>query len=183
MQVSAQSGVATEMQEEMPSRFFEWALLPPPIGSQVLMLGYPETEIAIVDDKMNIGLTFALQIGKVCEIHPLRRDSGMITFPCFHIDKPVNHGFSGGPVFWGDKLCGIVSSGSIDNGTYAATLWPFCLMECEFPGLGSFGSKMTVGDLFEKRVVKSQEWPALRPRISKRHDENGRPYAHIEDVA
>ncbi len=180
MQVSAENGATVDA---MQMRWFDWALMPPPIGSQVVMLGYPSLEITPVDDKMNINLRIVRQVGRVSEIHKLRRERGMMSFPCFHIDKPIDHGFSGGPVFWRGRLCGIVSSGSpLSGGTYAATLWPFCLMEYqyEYPGFGSLGGKTTIGDLFEKRVLHSEDWSALRYRISRRHNENG-PYAHIEE--
>ncbi len=183
MHVSAHSGAALDMQKQMPTGFFEWALLPPPIGSQVVMLGYPKTEITPFDEKIYIDTNLVWQVGHVSEIHELRRDRGKLNFPCFHIDQPVDSGFSGGPVFWGERLCGIVSSDSFYGGTYAATLWPLCLMEYECPGLGGLGGKTTVGDLFESRVLHSREWSTLKRRISRRHNENGRLYAHIEDEA
>jgi hypothetical protein len=171
------------MEGQMPTRYFEWALLPPPIGAQVLMLGYPKTDIIPFEDLLNVESNFVPQIGRVSKVCELRRDRGMVNFPCFHIDKPVDDGFSGRPVFWGERLCGIVCSGSLEGGTYAATLWPLCLMEYEYPDLGSFGVKATFGELFESRVLQSRDWPVVKHRISRRCDVDGKPYAHIADSA
>lgn len=145
------------------------------------MLGSPKTEITIADGKMNISLQLVSQVGRVSDVREFRRDKGMMNFPCFQIDKPVDHGFSGGPVFWGERLCGIVSGGGFEEDTWAATRWPLCLMEYENPDIGSFGAKMTFGDLFEKGVLHSEDWSELKHRISKRHDDNDAPYAYIEN--
>lgn len=38
LQVSADGGAATHLQTKMPTAFFEWPLLSPPMGAQVTML-------------------------------------------------------------------------------------------------------------------------------------------------
>ena len=112
---------------------------------------------------------------RITDVYQLRRDSGLLTFPCFRIDKLVNDGFSGGPVFWEDKLCGIVSTGSVDGSTYAASLWPLCLLEYEYPDLGTLGSRRVFGELFERGVVRSNDWRNIKDRIAKRYDAEGNP--------
>jgi hypothetical protein len=116
MEVFAREDEAGGMERQMTG-FFEWALVPPPVGSHVVMLGYPRTKIATNGHLMNINLNYVLQEGQITDVYQLKRDSGLLTFPCFRIGKPVDEGFSGGPVFWEDKLCGIVSTGSIDGST------------------------------------------------------------------
>jgi len=180
VQVSAEEGDALRNQVQMPTGFFDWSLLPPPIGSQVVMLGYPKTEISTRGDLMDIGVKYVIQVGHVREIHELRRDRGMLTFPCFRIDQPIDPGFSGGPVFWEGKLCGIVSSDSFGE-TYAASLWPICLMEYEYPDLGVLGAKKSFGTLFENGVLHAADWPAVKDRITKRYDDNHVPYAYISE--
>ena len=182
MQVSAEQGESIKTQRQMPTQFFEWALLPPPIGSEVVMFGYPKTGMTSSDGIMKIDSQVVYQIGRVTRIEELSRDKGMMNFPCFQIDKPVDNGFSGGPVFWDNKLCGIVSSG-FEEDTWIATLWPLCLLEYECPDLGSIGSTTTFGNLFESGVLQSQDWPILRNRISKQNDDAGRVCAHIKTEA
>jgi hypothetical protein len=142
------------------------------------MLGYPKTEITpIGDDLVNIDFKCVFQQGEVIAVYTLMRDQGLMNFPCFQVANPVDRGFSGGPVFWGEKLCGLVCMGpSFDDVTYATTLWPLCLMEYEYP---EFGGPTKFGDLFESRILQSSDWRDVKHRISKQLDENGKPHPHI----
>jgi hypothetical protein len=181
MQVSAEGGEAHEMQVQMPTGFFEWMTQPPPIDSEVVMVGYPQTQIAIAGGQMHTQAHLAVRTGRVREIYELRRDGGMLTFPCFLIDVPVDHGFSGGPVFFEDRLCGLVSSDALlEGGTYAATLWPLALLEYEYPDQGELGRKMKFGELLNSGVIRSIDWNAISQRVSKRTDDRGLVFAHIE---
>ena len=131
-------------------------------------------------DLINIGLKYVLQEGSVTDVYELRRDRGLYSFPCFRIDKPVNHGFSGGPVFWRGKLCGIISGGS-DDDTYVASLWPLTLLKYKYPGMGALGGEKTFSDLFDSRELHSEDWPRIKDRIAKkRDDEDGKFYAFIQ---
>lgn len=161
--------------------FFDWSLLPPPVGARVIMLGYPLTEIKTKGNLLNINLKYVSQEGHVSDVHELKRDNGMLNFPCFRIDSPVNHGFSGGPVFWEDRICGIVSGGGFDDCTYAASLWPLCLLEYKYPDLGVLGESRVFGDLFEAGVLCSKDWPEIKKHIHKEYDGNGRPYVHYQN--
>jgi hypothetical protein len=182
MQVSAESGEAHQMQVQFPTRFFEWMTLPPSIGSDVVMVGYPQTRITISEGRMHTEAHLAVQKGRVAKIYSLRRDEGMITFPTFLIDIPVDHGFSGGPVFCGDRLCGIVSSDAIlEGGTYAATLWPLGLLEYEYRDYNELGRSTKLGDLLDSGVIRSTDWPAVRGRISKQVNDRGSTFAHITE--
>ena len=49
---------------------------------------------------LNLDLRLVLQEGEITDVYALQRDAGMFKFPCFGINRPVNHGFSGAPVFW-----------------------------------------------------------------------------------
>lgn len=167
----------------MPNTFFEWALEPPPVGEQVVMVGFPGTNIAVADGRWNINLTCIAQQANVVEVFEERRDAGMYSFPCFAVDQPVDHGCSGGPVLWGNRLCGIVSGGSIDNRTYAASLWPLTLMEYEYPDLGTLGGKARFGDLLDRGVIRAADWPAVKSRVSKGYDDHGRPFATLRRPA
>lgn len=178
MEVFAHEDEAAGMERRM-SGFFDWALVPPPVGSDVVMLGYPKTDIATNGDLMNLGLNYRLEEGPITDVWDDGRDKGMFNFPGFRIDKRVDHGFSGGPVFWENSLCGLVSGGTIDDGTYAASLWPLCLLEYEYPDLGTLGGKRVLGELFECGVLKSQDWRHIKDRVRKQYDSVGKPYARM----
>jgi hypothetical protein len=183
MEVSAEGGAAAGMQFEMPTRFFEWSLLPPPVGSPVVILGFPNNDIKVCGVVWEIGVRYEMREGTVTEVFALRRDSGLYNFPCFSVDKRVDHGFSGGPVLCNGCLCGVVSGGSLPgiDVTYAASLWPLCLMEYEYPDQGVLGRKRPFSELFERRVLRSDDWQNLRGRISKSYDDDGKPYASITE--
>jgi hypothetical protein len=141
------------------------------------MLGYPNAHVEFVGGRLSVDFNCVLKEGTVIQVHVLERDHGMLSFPCFEVDRPVDGGFSGGPVFWNGALCGLVSSGSLTESTFVASLWPLCLMEYEYP---EFGGKTSVGALLDAAVVRSTDWTAVKPRISKRTDEHGTTFAFIE---
>jgi hypothetical protein len=180
MEVFAEGDEAAGMEHKMTG-FFELALLPPPVGAHVIMLGYPLANIESNNGLMKLDLKYVSQEGEVTDVYAPYRDQGMYSFPCFRVDKPVNHGFSGGPVFWDDKLCGIVSGGFEDD-TYAASLWPLLLMEYRYPDLGILGGTRIFRESLESGALRSPDWPQIRESVTKRYHENGKPYAYLEGV-
>lgn len=180
MQASADWGAAEQMQFTMTG-FFDWSLEPPPVGSHVVMVGYPKATITISDGRYNFAHNYPVTAGSVIEVFRLKRDSGMYNFPCFCIDTVVDHGFSGGPVFWNGRLCGIVSGGSVSDVTYVASLWPICLMGYEYRDQADVpGRKLEFGDLFDRRVLRADDWTSVKHRISKKYDGGDRAYAYID---
>lgn len=179
MQVSAENGAAHEIQLRWPE-FFPWSLLPPPIGAEVAIIGYPSTIVTIRGEAMQANCNVILTPGRVSEIYEIRRDRGMIRFPSFRIDVPVDHGCSGGPVIYDNHICGIVSAGCTEDETIAASMWPFTLLEYEYPDQGILGLPRLVGELIDSGTVMAPGWTDIRDRISRRTDEDERPYAHIE---
>lgn len=177
LQVSAESEGATRLQFERTPLYFHWRLLPPPIGSMVSAIGFPQLGIKPTSKNVVVDVPFTVQRFHVTKIHPLRRDRGMMNFPCFEVDDTVEHGFSGGPVFFEDKLCGIVSSGSgFDKRSYIATLWPLTLMDFT----NEFGLSTRFGDLLNRGVIIAEDWLAIRDRISKGERELEGPFAFID---
>lgn len=173
LQVSAENEVAERLQGEMPSKFFEWRLSPPPVGSRVWAIGFPQLCISPDGGAAVVGgAPFTLQELHVTRIYPLRRDRGMLNFPCFEVDDSVSPGFSGGPVFYKDQLCGIVTSGSdFDNRSHIALLWPLTLMDYS----NELGEGSRFGELLDRGVITSSDWWEIRSRISKGEDESGEP--------
>lgn len=162
--------------------FFEWALEPPSVNETVTMMGF-RTEITVVDERWSINITCIVQTANVVAVYEERRDSGMYSFPCFAVDQPIDPGCSGGPVLWGNRLCGIISGGSVDDRTYVASLWPLTLMEYEYPDLGALGGKSRFGDLFERGAIRARDWDSVKSRVFKQHDDHGRPFVTIRMTA
>jgi hypothetical protein len=111
-------------------------VMPPPPGSKVLAVGYREGKIEVSEDTNGthhivLNDRGTTSIGEVGNIFPDRRDSSMLTFPCFEVMARFAPGMSGGMVIDEDgALCGLVCAGtefSDPNApplSYAVTLWP-----------------------------------------------------------
>jgi hypothetical protein len=157
-------------------QFFEWQLSPPPVGATVWAIGYPSHRVTPAGTAVDIGVPFTVQPLCVTKIFPDYRDKGMLNFPCFEVAASMEHGFSGGPVFYEGKLCGIVSSGSFDERSYIALLWPLALMDYT----NELAQVTRVGELLDRGVIVSDCWQKFRTRISKGEDEFGNPRVFIE---
>jgi len=85
-------------------------LLPPSVGSIVAGFGYHSTETLVEGDRVQLSTNPYTTSGIVQEIHDLRRDRAMYTFPCFRTNARFDPAMSGGPVFSAaGHLCGIIS--------------------------------------------------------------------------
>jgi hypothetical protein len=111
-------------------------LTPPPIGSRVVGFGHHSASGRIRIDAngtrhIEVNTDGAATVGEVQEIHPVRRDSVRLAFPCFRVNARFDGGMSGGPLF-GDngRVCGVICSSlppgdeAEEHCSYAATLWP-----------------------------------------------------------
>lgn len=94
----------------------------------------------------------------------------------FRLTQSVDGGFSGGAVFWWEgRLSGVVSGDSFGH-TYAATLWPLCRMECHYPDIeGPRAASHTVGDWFNRGVLRSPDWKSVKNRPGVEPDDRGKP--------
>jgi hypothetical protein len=109
---------------------------PPPTGHRVIAFGYRQSRIQVDEGPdgthhimlNDVGTT---SIGKVGQAFAERRDSSMLTFPCYEVHAQFAHGMSGGLVVDEESnVCGLVCAG-INNADptipplgYAVTLWP-----------------------------------------------------------
>jgi hypothetical protein len=100
----------------------------PTTGLEVQAFGFPMSE---VEEDPDGGWLVRHQAvgarGRVGDVYQLRRDAGMLKFPCFEMDLPIESGMSGGPVFDASGyLRGIVSSSVTPHliPSYGSTLWP-----------------------------------------------------------
>lgn len=178
LEISAEDQNSDRIQYDWPSRFFELQLLPPERGSRVVVIGFPELEThAAGGSKINIGAPFTVKEGTVTKIYQIRADLGQLNFPCFELDIHVAGGFSGGPAFCDDRLCGIVSqSPSYEARSTIATLWPLALMK----GRDKLGA-WSIAAQFENGSLRASDWTQVKSRISVEEDEHGK-YAFLRDA-
>ena len=104
----------------------------------------------------------------------------MLNFPSFAIQMECQGGFSGGPVFWDNKLCGIISVGLHTDSTaaeaaelppisYAASLWPIITANIDF----GLGKSEVIAEFLDRGVLRSSDWPALRDHVVRKRDDRG----------
>lgn len=108
MTASADDGAAFRMEKRWPRVCFDLTLLGPPLGSSVQVLGFPRHSVAGSDGRVEIDTPIVLVEGVVSEIFTPFRERGFMSFPCFRFETavPIDHGFSGAPVFHDENLCG-----------------------------------------------------------------------------
>lgn len=140
---------------------FDWNLRPPPIGATVQLFGYPLPDAEHGGGSLRFDGQFEVKTGHVTEVHGILQSHGYMEFPCFRIDVPVDHSFSGGPVIWNGRLAGIVSGGpSFDDATWAASLWPALTMkysEADVEG--------DLGYLFDAGKLSATDWQDVRGHV------------------
>jgi hypothetical protein len=134
LRISPQNEIAKAYQ--WGGGFLELQLLPPPVGADLWLFGYPECHAENDNERNVITGDFKLEIvnARVTAVEDFRRDS-LKDFPGFEFVPAVKGGGSGGPVFWEDRLCGIASIGlqgdDVQTG-YAAALWPLVFAPIDF---------------------------------------------------
>jgi hypothetical protein len=141
--------------------------------------GYRESSIDVSEDAVgthhiilnDVGTT---SIGEVGQIFPERRDSVMLTFPCFEVYARFASGMSGGLVIdeWG-ALCGLVCAGIdlVDSNalplSYAATLWPMLTTTISVDRGDTYprGIEYPVIDLALDNLIKAIGLEELDPQL------------------
>ena len=179
LQVSAEDATSDRLQYSWPTRFFDLHLLPPPRVSRIVAIGFPQLGATPSGDtQIALDAPFTVKEGQVTKIYQIRADLGMLNFPCFEVDIHFDHGFSGGPVFFNDQLCGLVShSSSFDARSTCASLWPLALARMD----NEFGTEWTVADMLNNGTLFAVDWREVKGRISLQEDEHGR-HAFLQDA-
>lgn len=119
---------------------YKWTKLivelePPKVGERIAAFGYRDTKVDVVNDIDQSGLKVLVDgttaVGEVIDVHPERRDSARLPFPCFQTNARFDGGMSGGPVFNdAGHLCGLVCSNlppsaeGEEHVSYVSLLWP-----------------------------------------------------------
>ncbi|MGK2856872.1 MAG: S1 family peptidase [Thermoanaerobaculia bacterium] len=162
--------------------FFRLRLLPPPVDGRIRALGFSAVERSFNENSnmLEATSTISLSEGRVCEVFPNwiteprppapdilggRQPVAerLTDFPCFQTTAPIDGGMSGGPVFSGNDLVGIVSTGlDIGGGeagddlaqSRAATLWPLLFTKNISTGL----DRVSFGALLRSAFLNCVDW-------------------------
>lgn len=104
--------------------FIEWQFLPPGRRSEVDVFGFPNAKITVDSGIHTQNIEFRSETVRVVQTFDILQVHGFTQFPGFQIDRELDHGFSGGPVFYHGRLVGLFSGPD-----YVASLWPLLIHE------------------------------------------------------
>jgi hypothetical protein len=143
---------------EKQQQFFEWQMLPPPIGSRVLIFGLPGRVIFNHGDRHTVLFNVHGDVANVASISPVVRDCGSWKFPGFTLDREFEHGMSGAAVFYDNALVGIFSGPD-----YVASLWPLALHRY----VDGKKNSLEMASLFDTGAIVVRDWPAVKGRVRR----------------
>lgn len=97
-------GIAQEMKHNVTGQLLDNPILrltprDPDVGERIATYAYPDTVTEPADNKTAFHFNPHFYDGSVVEHFPERRDSALLTWPCFQTDMHIHGGASGGPVF------------------------------------------------------------------------------------
>ncbi len=74
------------------------------LGTKIFTVAHPLTTVSnISKGHIDIHVNSEAYEGKITKHHPVSRDAGLISWPCYETDMEVKGGASGGPVFLSGK--------------------------------------------------------------------------------
>jgi len=74
------------------------------VGTKIFTVAHPLTTISnLSKGHINIAIKSEAYEGKITKHYPVRRDVGLLTWPCYETDMEIKGGASGGPVFLSGK--------------------------------------------------------------------------------
>jgi hypothetical protein len=151
----------------------------PAVGENILGCGYYQMNGSVGDQtedgklEVDYSQNAAYTRGRIIEVYPQRRDSGMLRFPCFRTDARFDSGMSGGPILnERGGVCGVICSSlpadesSPEHISYGSLIWPAfgTPIEVERPEQGS--TMTTVYDLAkEGHVAVDETFDSLQIKI------------------
>jgi len=166
-----------ETADKMSDLYFEWSLLPPNPGETVEMCGVPSASLSTSEKQWNFTGQHVHAQAQVTEVFSTIHRKGYTEFPGFVVAHPVEHGFSGGPVFWNGRLCGLAAA-SLGDQTYVAALWPMCEFSMENKNTGKTEH---FKDWLDGGRIVATDWRSVRGRVSLRRDDEGKIRARLAD--
>ncbi len=145
--------------------------LPKP-GEKIIGFGYYEMKGNLTDKVLDgsrlayYAQQTAFTTGQIVEIHPKRRDSSFLRWPCFRTEARFNPGMSGGPIYnESGSICGVICAG--DSGghgdppqytSYGALLWPALGIQIELRLRSDDpAEKLLLYDLVKKGLVATDD--------------------------
>jgi len=143
---------------ERVQQFFEWQMLPPPVGAKVRIFGMPGKIILNHGDRHTVRFNVHGDVAQVVSVSPVVQDCGFVNFPGFRLDTEFEHGMSGAAVFYDNALVGIFSGPA-----YVASLWPLAIHSY----LDAQRNEHSMSDLFESGAIHVRDWSTVKGRVKR----------------
>jgi hypothetical protein len=152
---------------EKQTKYLEWQMLPPPVGSWVSVFGLPPVKIKQKEDHHSVEYFVHRE---VVEVFPVARDCGMTRFPGFRLDRSFEHGMSGAAVVYANRLVGIFSGPD-----YVAGLWPLAVHQHRLLETGAY---VNLSGMFDSGEIQVSDWADVKGRVERKPctDATGREY-------
>jgi hypothetical protein len=155
--------------------FLEWQLLPPQAGAEVDVFGFPKAKISVESGFHVHDVELRSEPVRVVKSFEVLQSHGFTEFPGFEVNRVLDHGFSGGPVFYNDRLIGVFSGPN-----YVSVLWPLLLHDYVHPAdnpridLLKPGvipardvARRTFGALFENATIRAIDLEEVQGRARR----------------
>lgn len=143
---------------ERTQQFFEWQMLPPPVGAQVRIFGMPGKIILNHGDRHTVRFDVHGDVARVVAISPVVQDCGFVNFPGFRLDTEFEHGMSGAAVFYDDALVGIFSGPD-----YVSSLWPLAIHSY----IDVQRNEHHMAELFDSGAIRVRDWEAVKGKVQR----------------
>lgn len=143
---------------EKAQEFFEWQMLPPPVGAKVLIFGMPGKLIMNQGDRHTVRFDVHGDVAHVKSISPVTRDCGSWNFPGFTLDREFEFGMSGAAVFYDNALAGIFSGPD-----YVTSLWPLAVHTY----IDTEKKPHAMASLFDSGAIRVRDWTAVNGRVER----------------
>jgi hypothetical protein len=147
-------------ENEKSQRFFEWQMLPPPIGAQVRIFGLPGRLIMNHGGRHTVGFWVRGDVARVVGHSPVVRDCGQCKFPGFTLDTEFDFGMSGAAVFYDGAMVGIFSGPN-----YVASLWPLTLHT--YIESRDNRTERRMSDLFDSGEIVVRDWLEVKGNVER----------------
>lgn len=155
--VLAEPRTRAAREREADQRFFEWHMLPPPVGSLVQVYGLPDQKIEVEGENHSVGAEVWWWNARV-ERHLRFHAHGFADFPVYELHRKLPGGFSGAPVFYNDRLAGIFVGPA-----FVACLWPLALHTYCDPD----GREYSFQEYFDTGFISVWDWGDVRGRVNR----------------
>ena len=142
---------------ESEQKFFDWQLLPPPLGAAVRVFGLPGQQIQVEAENHEVAAEVWFWAARV-ERHRRFFAHGFGDLPVYELHREMPGGFSGAPVFYKERLAGIFIGPNL-----VACLWPLALHRYQ----DAEKREYSFASHFDSGLIRVTDWDEVKGRVRR----------------